>query len=232
MTDSLGLEVNSLCSGPECARPVHCSSLCKTHYEQARRGQPLLPIRSFVARGSIRQCSFPGCDRPHSSRGLCSAHYGQFKGGRPLKPVRSWVSQGDWGPACRYPGCRKKKHSRGLCIVHYGRGISQFARDAILKAQANRCLCGRSDPGREGWQLDHAHVSSCTHSPSKYCSSCARGLLCLPCNRHAVAWYETVYRMNPANLPIPVLDAWVARRLRFIGDLDAPDVRVVVIPAQ
>ena len=231
MTGLLKRVFNTLCHGPECARPVHCLNLCKTHYEQARQGKPLRPIQTFVPRGTIGECTFPGCNRPHSSRGLCAAHYGQFKRGGPLKPIRSWVSQGDWGPTCRYTGCRKRKHSRGLCIIHYGRGISQFARDAILEAQTGLCLCGRSDPGREGWQLDHAHVSTCTHSPDNYCSSCARGLLCLPCNRHAVAWYETVYRMNRANAPIPLLEAWISRRLRFTGDLDASDVRVTVIKA-
>lgn len=219
----------SACTGPACDRPVHSLSLCKTHYEQNRTRRPLRPIRGIIARGSFPACTFPGCERTHSAKGLCQAHYGQKRKGRSLTPIRSWIRQDEWGPTCRYPGCDQVKHSRGLCSVHYGRGVSQFARDAILEAQNGRCLCGCTDPGPEGWHLDHAHDHACSHATENYCAGCARGLLCLSCNRHGVAWYEGTWRADPANVPISELEAWVNRRLMFHGDLDAPGVSVSIV---
>lgn len=220
------------CTGPQCSRPVHASALCKTHYEQKRAKRPLRPIRSTVRRGSVLTCTFDGCDRAHSSKGLCQAHYDQKKKRKPLTPIRSWVSQEQWGETCRYPGCGKDKRWRGLCTTHYGRGISQFARDAILEAQDSRCLCGAIEPGPAGWHLDHFHEHSCSHAPDNYCADCVRGMLCLACNRHAIAWYESTYRVNPVNPPIPLFERWVSRRLRFSGDLDSPDVTVTIRQAR
>ncbi|MFJ5849250.1 endonuclease domain-containing protein [Streptomyces sp. NPDC092903] len=117
-------------------------------------------------------------------------------------------------------------HSRGLCHVHYGRGISQFARDAIFALQGGRCLCGTVDPGPEGWELDHAHDCTAGHRPANYCRDCVRGLLCVPCNRRAIAWYEGAWMRQASNEPIPALDTWVGRRICFHGEPDSPDVKV------
>lgn len=213
-----------LCSFPDCGRRVSSLSLCKTHYEQRRTGRELKPIRQMVSRGMHTKCTFPECGRPHSSMGYCSSHYQQKAKGATLSPLRGWVSQADWGTVCRYGSCQEKPHSRGLCIVHYGRGISQFARDAILALQGGRCLCGTSDPGDTGWQLDHAHECNQPHKPENYCSKCVRGMLCLQCNRHAIAWYEGTYKVNSDNRPIALFEQWISRRIIFQGSLDSPDI--------
>lgn len=171
------------CWFPECGRPGHARRdavlLCKTHNEMVRTGRRLRPIQEKAKAGQYTGCRFedPQCDRPHSSGGYCSTHYQQWKGGKGLTPIRGWKSQAAWGSNCRYGTCRSDTHSRGLCIVHYGRGISQFARDAILALQGGRCLCGAVDPGPEGWELDHAHDCAVGHRPTNYCSVCVRGLL-------------------------------------------------------
>jgi len=218
------------CAFRGCDRPMaHRSNgipYCKTHYEQARQGLTLKPIRPMLARGAYTACTFPGCDRPHSSQSYCASHYQQFTDGRPLTSLRGWKSQKEWGPTCRYGDCEETCHSRGLCIVHYGRGISQFARDAILTLQGGRCLCGTADPGGTGWHLDHAHECDRGHKSTNYCVDCVRGLLCIACNRHGIAWYENTYKLQPENSVIPLLEQWINRRIQFHGDVDAPEVAV------
>jgi Recombination endonuclease VII len=220
------------CSFDGCRRPAHArwkgeGPYCKTHYEQARTNKPLTPIRQIVPRGTYTECRFDSCRRPHSSGGYCVGHYQQRQKGVPLKPLRSWVSQAEWGDVCRYGACEAPPHSRGLCIVHYGRGISQFARDAIFALQDSRCgICGTTDPGDEGWHLDHVHECDGSHKPENYCVKCVRGLLCLNCNRHGLAWYEKNYRRNPANPSFPLLEEWITRRIQFYGAVDSPDVKV------
>ncbi|MEV4921622.1 endonuclease domain-containing protein [Streptomyces roseoverticillatus] len=225
-------QVTEICSFQGCGRRFRARSqgvpLCKSHYEQARQGLPLKPIKAKLRAGTYSSCQFnnPPCDRPHSALGYCATHYQQWSDGKPLTPIRGWKSQADWGPTCRYRDCEAEAYSRGLCIVHYGRGISQFARDAIFALQGGRCLCGTPDPGQRGWQLDHAHDCTNEHKPTNYCKECVRGLLCIACNRHAIAWYEGTYMQQQGNTPILVLEEWINRRVQFHGGIDSPDVRV------
>lgn len=226
--DSLSSDAPQICAVEGCERPFRARSnnmsLCRTHYELARRNLPLRPIKHKLAAGTYSRCSFEGCERPHSASGYCSSHYQQVADGRPLTAIRGWKSQAEWGPTCRYSQCEGSSHSRGLCIVHYGRGISQFARDAIFALQGGRCLCGATDPGLRGWQLDHAHTCDGDHKPQNYCASCVRGLLCIACNRHAIAWYEGTYMQLPGNPPIPLFEEWIGRRIYFDGELDSSEV--------
>ncbi|MGW6755600.1 endonuclease domain-containing protein [Streptomyces sp. NPDC055006] len=180
----------------------------------------------MVKRGQYTGCEFPGCERKHSSKGYCGTHAQQLDDGKPLTPIRGWVSQKVWGPRCRYGECASDNHSRGLCIVHYGRGISQFARDAIFALQGGRCLCGTTDPGPEGWELDHAHDCARGHKSVQYCVECVRGMLCPPCNRRAVAWYEGTWIQQEGNPSIPALEDWIRRRVLFEGPPDSAEVKV------
>ncbi|MEU3991606.1 endonuclease domain-containing protein [Streptomyces platensis] len=164
--------------------------------------------------------------------GYCATHYQQWSDGKQLTPIRGWKSQAEWGPTCRYAECEAVSRARGLCIVHYGRGISQFARDAILALQGGRCLCGTSDPGQRGWQLDHAHGCTSGHEPENYCKDCVRGLLCISCNRHGLGWYEGAFRPQHGNELIPIFEHWISRRVQFHGDVDSPGTRVSYVPAR
>ncbi|MFJ3212683.1 endonuclease domain-containing protein [Streptomyces flaveolus] len=227
------IEAMEGCSFDSCDRPFYARwkkevPYCKTHYEQARQGKPLRPIRKMLTRGTYVECQFTGCGLPHSSGGYCDGHYQQDQKGGPLKPLRSWISQAEWGGRCRYGTCEDTPHSRGLCVAHYGRGISQFARDAIFALQNNCCgICGKTEPGdTRGWHLDHAHECDGGHKPVNYCVKCVRGLLCLNCNRHGLAWYENNYRHHPSNPLFPLLEEWIVRRIKFHGAVDSPDVTV------
>lgn len=77
-----------------------------------------------------------------------------------------------------------------------------------------------------GWHLDHAPECDGNHKPQNYCVKCVRGLLCLNCNRHGLAWYEESYRRTPANPRFPLLEEWITRRIQFYGAVDSPDVTV------
>ena len=228
----MGVAVGELCEFPDCGRQGRArfkglTVYCKSHYEAARTGQPLKPIKTKAKAGQYTGCLFPGCERTHSSFGYCATHYQQLDDGKDLTEIRSWVSQKEWGPTCRYDTCETGTHSRGLCIVHYGRGISQFARDAILALQGGGCgLCGTMDPGPEGWELDHAHDCLQGHKPQNYCPACVRGLLCVGCNRRGVAWYEGNWRPQSGSPEIPVLELWINRRIVFSGSPDSATVKV------
>lgn len=54
----------------------------------------------------------------------------------------------------------------------------------FLAEQGGMCaICGSTDPGSRGWQLDHDHECCPTRRNSdKRCGNCDRGALCHACN--------------------------------------------------
>lgn len=88
--------MHETCSFDGCERPVRRHGLCATHYDQARAGKPLAPIR--VARRAT--CAFEGCGRiatgTGGGEGLCRAHYAQRWRGRPLTPIRRKGESDGW----------------------------------------------------------------------------------------------------------------------------------------
>ncbi|MFJ3176316.1 endonuclease domain-containing protein [Streptomyces roseus] len=96
------------------------------------------------------------------------------------------------------------------------------------RSKGGRCLCGAETPGAEGWELDHDHACAVGHLPHNYCVACVRGMLCVPCNRHGVSWYEGTWKPQ-GNAPIPLLEEWITRRIRFDGAPDSPGVVVAYV---
>lgn len=76
-----------ICLGPECNSPVHnrLRQLCTGHYQQFRKGNPLVPLR----RRQSSFCEFEGCERKPTARNLCHGHYKQWQEGRPLSQLES-----------------------------------------------------------------------------------------------------------------------------------------------
>lgn len=230
----------ALCQGPghdgnPCGRPAKYKlrTLCKTHYEQLRTGRELTPIREST-RGQFTACRFVdavtgrACQRPLSARGWCALHYDQRRHGRPLRVARSKAPNGANQGPCAYPGCAHDRRSaaRGLCVSHYRRGVGQYVVDAIFQLQNGECgICQSTDPGPRGWHLDHFHGCTAEHDAGMYCKACIRGLLCHNCNVQGVAWYESIRGRLAA---VPVLDAWLARRIHIDGDPFTPEVLVGV----
>lgn len=84
------------CSFAECNRTKVAKGLCGTHYEQAKRGRPLTPIRKRVS----GDCSMDNCGNPAFCKGLCQSHYRQSF------------------PPCAFDGCSKPRKSHGYCVTH------------------------------------------------------------------------------------------------------------------
>lgn len=99
------------CTVPGCGRPHHSGGLCNPHYQRARRGAPLDPIKAQTHRDG---CGYPDCDRKHYALGWCSAHWEQHRDGRPLAPIKARRL----GAVCEIPGCGRKHRVKGLCAAH------------------------------------------------------------------------------------------------------------------
>lgn len=86
--------MNEYCSFDGCERPSRSRALCKAHYEQQRRGEPLRPVRlrrteSIPSAEWFWQQTFPSGDCREWTRALNSDGYGSLSvGGRPMKAHR------------------------------------------------------------------------------------------------------------------------------------------------
>lgn len=74
------------------------------------------------------------------------------------------------------PNYAKEKHLRQRFK------LSIEKRNKLIQEQNGRCkICGTSDPGKRGWQIDHDH--ECCPTRKKTCGKCIRGILCISCNK-------------------------------------------------
>ncbi|WP_028275227.1 HNH endonuclease [Arthrobacter sp. I3] len=111
------------CTADGCDRPrtgvFH--TLCRTHYESARRQRnaELAPL------GFVKGCSVAECDRPHHATGLCRLHYNRqiTTGSTELKPKAPAKPK----PPCSVEGCSRDAKTLGYCGSHY----SNFRRHGV-----------------------------------------------------------------------------------------------------
>lgn len=61
----------------------------------------------------------------------------------------------------------------------YKHNLTSLEKDQIAEAQGGCAICGRTDPGRKGWVVDHDRTCCATE---KSCDACRRGILCQWCN--------------------------------------------------
>jgi hypothetical protein len=70
-------------------------------------------------------------------------------------------------------------YTRIMNLRRYGLTLETFA--AMLAAQGGRCaVCLTSEPGGQGWHVDHDHA--CCNTRKRSCGKCTRGILCTRCN--------------------------------------------------
>lgn len=137
----------------------------------------------FYFENGRRLCELDGCDRfslPNRSKGqwLCAGHSKRLRrwGTTMIEmPLDKVVKTG-----CDFPKCDGEHHARGFCRSHsdvlrkYG-----FAGITLLIQHDGRCAaCRSSDPGhRNGWFIDHDHITGEVRSVICHKCNSAVGLL-------------------------------------------------------
>ncbi len=76
------------CTFAGCEKTKNTRGLCSGHYQQARSGKELTPLRHKAASGTTTLCSFEGCGRTALTMGLCGSHYQQSRTHKTLTPLR------------------------------------------------------------------------------------------------------------------------------------------------
>lgn len=103
------------CSFDGCNRDIKAKGLCAGHYQQAKAGKPLLPLRAFARRGFFQNytCKLAYCEREATTKGLCNGHYQQQKAGLPLSPLQPVQQE------CGVDLCSNRHEAQGYCKLHY-----------------------------------------------------------------------------------------------------------------
>jgi HNH endonuclease len=65
----------TLCSMPDCVRPVRSRGYCLAHYTRLRRGQDLSTPLHKTRLSPLETCSTEGCNLLRYCKSLCIAHY-------------------------------------------------------------------------------------------------------------------------------------------------------------
>lgn len=127
------------CSVEGCMREHKARGYCCVHYQQAKRGLPL--VAEIVTRARYAEgdpCSVEDCSEPVKSLGLCRKHYARFKrhGHTEQTRVRG---------ACSIDGCEELTVAKGLCRKHYYRNLRTGSTDdpePLGPLVARRCMVG------------------------------------------------------------------------------------------
>ena len=77
------------------------------------------------------------------------------------------------GLASRCKGCERAR------LQLRKHGLTGLEKAQIADAQGGCGICGRPEPGRKGWVVDHDRTCCATDAS---CSKCRRGILCQWCN--------------------------------------------------
>lgn len=195
------------CTGPECDRVVYHSEppLCRSHYQQASRGEVLKPLKYKPFSKPLTMCKGPECVRQAAYRKLelCAAHKQQLDSTGILKPLRSAIARTrvdckarneDGHKQCTR--CRKwlaesefTRHSTTLDGL--SRECRECQRDQMLQRKYKITLAEYDErlakqgghcatcPATERLHVDHDHAC-CPGDIS--CGKCVRGILCGECN--------------------------------------------------
>ncbi len=117
MTEEQSSTVFSVCTYPECGRPLLAKGLCQTHYSMQRRGEPLRAIKYQHKPWANKFCAFDGCGLYARAKGLCPSHREQQKIGIELKPLGPGARNRD--KICEFPECPRPVAGIGYCQGHY-----------------------------------------------------------------------------------------------------------------
>lgn len=149
-------DTTNTCTFDGCGRKQLVKKLCRGHYEQQRRGNPLTPLRGRSANPSFRN---------EQGRKQCAS-------------CRSWVDPDEFPRMKSAPDGLNPSCTRCKVLARYGLNRVTYA--ALLADQGGGCaICGGQSTDGRSFHVDHDH--DCC--PGKQCCGrCVRGLLCNGCN--------------------------------------------------
>ena len=169
----------SLCSVPDCGRPVFGHGFCNMHYKRWRKTGD--PGEATPLLRPDRGCSVDGCPEPHAALGFCATHWRRFKdsGKAPTTPIRRFGAE---KPQCSLWFCDEPSSVKGYCSRHYGRlrswgtnipGMTWVRFEEMWEEQEGRCAVCRTELLWDGknTHVDHDHESGAI-----------RAVLCNNCN--------------------------------------------------
>ena len=191
--------VRGICSVDGCSQPHKARGYCPIHYQQWKRGVPLVAEVRRRDRTPHDHCNEPGCLDPVKAKGLCKAHYARLlRHGHTRHPNRARPVQ-----PCSVPGCDGDRYAKGVCHLHYSRerklrekfGITGAQFDAMLAAQGGGCaICGTAET-RANWRSGKAAAMDVDHD---HATGAVRGLLCDSCNRAIGFFADSPDRLRAA----------------------------------
>lgn len=109
------MATQSVCSIPECGKPVASKGMCGMHVSRVRRhGDPNVVIHAG-GKPPRDKCSIEDCDQPHYARGHCKRHYERLmRSGHPTDAGRNKP-----GGPCLVDGCPRPAVTMNYCNRHY-----------------------------------------------------------------------------------------------------------------
>lgn len=164
-----------MCKISSCERSVLAKGLCRSHYDQERRGNEPGSIRSY---GIPKVCSIDGCANDSFAKGYCRNHYDQITKTGKIRVLNEF---------CWVEGCGNAAPN-DLCVKHrtYRSRLKATTEFIVELFSSQQCsICGNEDRRLD---VDHDHQCCAGRAGTVGavpigCMNCVRGLICTNCNK-------------------------------------------------
>lgn len=191
--------VRGICSVDGCSQHHKARGYCPIHYQQWKRGVPLIAEVRRRDRTPHEHCSEEGCASPVKAKGLCKAHYARL-----LRHGHTRYHDRKRTPKiCSAVGCENHLYAKGVCHLHYMRehklcrkfGITVARWNEMLAEQGGACaICGTTET-RPNWRSGQPDAMHVDHD---HATGAIRALLCNSCNRGLGIFGDSASRLRAA----------------------------------